>query len=180
MLDMLRYARYLVRRPMAYRVKINNVQIEADTLAEVLELLRQSPPIALDGKLQLPSLGWTTHSVARLLNLIQAQEKQLFVLYELQSYAPEGLLKEELIKHQEMSAQQLGGVLSGLAKNAKKLNCTPPIEIEHTVRNGQKTCRYSLCHEFVEAWAQLEIDLKNETGPLLHSIHHPRTKRKSE
>ncbi len=182
MLDMLRYARYLVRRPMAYRVKINNVQIEADTLAEVLELLKQSPPVTPDGKLQLPAFGWTTHSVARLFDLIKAQDTQLFVLTALQAFVPEGSLKEELTKRLDISAQQLGGVLSGLAKNSKKLNCESPVEIEHipALRKGQKTCRYSLRTDFAEAWAQLEIDLKNKEAPFLHSLHHPRIQKKSE
>lgn len=219
MLDLLRYAHYLVHRSMAYRVTINNVQIEADTLAEVMELLKQSPPIAPDGKLQLPAFGWTTHSVARFLDSIKTQEKQLVVLYTLKSDAPQGLLKEELAKRLEMSAQQLGGVLAGISKNAKKLNSEPPIEIEHTLirpvyrgkpvprrkkaeyrRNpdeptppcdhvftkdricekcgdlqpppqpkARKTCRYSLRHDFVEAWAQLEIDIANQAAHLLHT-----------
>jgi len=200
---------------MAYRIKIKNVQIEADTLAEVMELLKQSPPISPDGGLRLPIFAWTTHSVARFLDLIKTQAKQLAVLYELRSFAPDGLLKEELTKYLETSAQQLGGVLAGIAKNAKKLNCEPPIEIEQTLKPAypvsrrknrrkpdesaascahvyedhvcekcgdlqpppqpqnirRKTCRYSLRHDFVEAWAQLEIDIANEAAPFLHSLH---------
>lgn len=177
MLDMVRYARYLVNKPMAYRVSINNIQIEADTLAEVMELIKQipssqSPSILPDGKL-LPfriGTGWNQHSVARLLNLIGLQTKQLAVLYELNSAGVEGLLKEELVKTLGTSGQQLGGTLSGIAKNAKKLNLPPVFEIEHTHVGEGKTCRYSIRGDFAEAWAQLEMDMAAHARDSIRSV----------
>jgi hypothetical protein len=154
---------------MAYRVKINNVQIEADTLAEVIELIKQASPIPLNSQPQLPLFEWNTHSVARFLNSISSQEKQLAVLHELKSAGPAGLLKEELTKALGTSGQQLGGVLSGIAKNAKKLNLSTVCEINHIVVKGSKTCRYTLRSDFEESWAQLEIDMANEATDFIRA-----------
>lgn len=153
---------------MAYRVKINNIQIETDTLAEVIELLKQAS-VPLNGDFHLPTLEWNMTSVARFLDSISSQTNQLAVLLELKSAGPTGLLKEELIRILGTSGQQLGGVLSGIAKNSKKLNLGTVFEIEHVVVDGQKTCRYSVCPDFEESWARLEIDMAGEATDFLRA-----------
>lgn len=153
---------------MAYRVKINNVQIEADTLPEVIELLKQAS-VPFKGDFRLPGRGWKTASVAHFINSISSQTNQLAVLYELKSFGPEGLLKEELMKILATSGQQLGGVLSGIAKNAKKLNLPSPFQIEHIVLNEEKTCRYSLDPEFEESWVQLEADMADKANDFMRA-----------
>ena len=153
---------------MAYRVKINNVQIEADTLPEVIELLKQAS-VPFEGDFRLPGRGWKTAPVAHFINSISSQTNQLAVLYELKSFGPEGLLKEELMKILATSGQQLGGVLSGIAKNAKKLNLPSPFQIEHIVLNEEKTCRYSLDPEFEESWVQLEADMADKANDFMRA-----------
>ena len=67
------------------------------------------------------------------------------------------------------SGQQLGGVLSGIAKNAKKLNLPSPFQIEHIVLSEEKTCRYSVNSEFEESWAQLEMDMAAEANDFMRA-----------
>jgi hypothetical protein len=152
---------------MAYRVKINNVLIEADTLPEVIELLKKVPPLPANTRLAIPIFEWNLASVARFLDSISDQPKQLAVLSELKDAAPGGVLKEELTEELGTSGQQLGGVLSGLVKNSKRFSFDPVVEIEHTSVDGERTCRYFLRDKFLEAWAQLEIDTANDARAAL-------------
>jgi hypothetical protein len=172
MVDMLmrRHQDYAV----GYRIKANDWEVEADTAQEVASLLRildGSGGEHADRAVQIEQgpkhKPWTAFKAALLEEKVEGHLAQQSLLWHLASLEdPECLYKEDLAKHFKMSTQQLGGVLSGLAKNAKKIGAEPLFFIEKMQRNGKRTCRYRLNEEFRQHFKRvIERKFQKETEP---------------
>jgi hypothetical protein len=164
MLDML--ARwYDNKHQMAFRVKIGNWEIETDTSQEMLDLLRA---IGLNGiqdqvvRKENNPISWTAAGVTRLLEMVEQSPSQIKLLGTL-GCATEALLKDDLAK-QFGSAQQLGGVLAGIAKNAKKIGSPPIFTVKKLQLNGNRTCRYHIDPEFQHLFVELMERGSKEAG----------------
>jgi hypothetical protein len=138
---------------VAYKIKTNNWEVVADTAQEVAQLLRilngNGGPHSEEIEQRPDPRPWTLMRVALLEEAVREHPTQTSLLLTL-AYQDnvESLYKEELAQQKGMSTPQLGGVLSGLAKNAKKLGTGPLFFVEKVQRNGKRTCRYRVDDNF--------------------------------
>jgi hypothetical protein len=134
-------------RAMPYRVKIGSAQIEADTAEEVFALLKRTEEsgngesVSVTAKRIEPE--WTPDASLAFLKSLNAQIHQRQVMQVLLGVT-NGITKEDLLAKIDRDAQQLGGTLSGIAKNAKKYCAEPVFELQRLQINGKRTCRYEL------------------------------------
>src|ERR1700730_10988279 len=99
MLAFARYLRIIGARPVPYRAKINNVQIEADTLEEIVALIQSAAGIDNGAPKPKPGNGfsgffpfiWTPSTVLRFMNEVGSNGKQFTVLHELETNDFEGV-----------------------------------------------------------------------------------------
>ncbi len=90
--------------------------------------------------------AWDRNIGAKFVNSLGHGSPQITLIRNLYRHADGGLSLDEVLEALKMGEpRQVGGVLSGLAKNAKKLGFKSPVEIERT-RNvkGQRTYIYRL------------------------------------
>jgi hypothetical protein len=160
---------------VAYRIKIGSVQVEADTAEEVFQLLKRAEGAdgyGLDVSVVNVSRivpEWTAAATLKFYESIHTQSQQSRVFVEL-SRSTHGVLKEELVKKVKVNAQQLGGILAGLAKNAKKFCTAPVFVVEKLQINKKRTCRYNLALPFRLAFFS-ELTTKSLENMLLQHAH---------
>jgi hypothetical protein len=175
MLDMLDSVLLNRRRAVAYRIKIGGVQVEADTAEEVFELLKGAEGRNGDDlNVSLISVNrivpaWTAAAALKFYESIHTQSQQLRVFLEL-SRSTHGVFKEDLVKKVTVNPQQLGGILAGLAKNAKKFCTAPLFVVEKLQINKKRTCRYNLALPFRVAFIS-ELTGKSLENMLLQHAH---------
>ena len=133
---------------MPYRIKLGERVIEADTPDEVCELLKR---LDTDGagaiiEASLRHDKWSLTSVALFMEIIENRPDQRNLIVRL--YSQQAWRKESLVAASKISAQQLGGILAGIAKNAKKIGRPPVVKVEHIQLAGQRTCLYRLDDTF--------------------------------
>jgi hypothetical protein len=147
------FIRRLDLRVVSYRVTINGTTVEMDSPEEVYQLLAKSSADS-SSRVSIEGNGarqdWTAFKATQFLNRLPANSLQRRVIRLLYHAKPDGVSKEDLLKELETTdSQQAGGVLSGLAKNAKKLGLTSPLEIEKTRdQTGRRTYIYRLHGDF--------------------------------
>jgi hypothetical protein len=108
---------------------------------------------------------WHRDITAQFINRLPKGSVQVTFIRELYHGPDDGLSLHDVMRALDMSdPQQLGGVLSGLAKNAKKLGAKSPIEIERT-RNGKGERTYIYRLEPLFKTALEEIDKAQPLQP---------------
>lgn len=155
---------------MSYRVTIDGVEIEMDTAEEVFRLLRNSESDAtVVGRAITGTVAgiWNERTLTEYLrSLPKGENFQIRAIRSLYYGQPDGLSQMDFIAQIEgiEDAQQLGGVLSGLAKNATKLGLPLACEIVTLPRDdGKRVYRYRLSPSFRAALDQLMRDTVDDT-----------------
>jgi hypothetical protein len=138
---------------MSYRVAIAGTMVEMDTPREVLELLEKSTGQGLTAvtiEADPAGLEWDFEKFELLSKRLPQESLQRSLVRVLYHGNPDGLTREELLKATEIEdAQQIGGALSGLSKNAKALGLPSPINIQKTRdQTGRRTYLYTLSVSF--------------------------------
>lgn len=137
---------------MSYRVSIGNTIVEMDTSQEVLDLLEKScgqdATIATIEHSAQPE--WDNEKFDRLSKRLPESSLQRTIIRALYRGNPDGLSREELLEASGVEdAQKIGGALSGLSKNAKKLSLPSPVDIQKTRdQGGRRTYLYKLSASF--------------------------------
>jgi hypothetical protein len=140
-------------RTMSYRVAIGNAVVEMDSAKEVYELLEKSAgegsmPASIEER--IIQSDWNEANTQKLSRSLPSESLQRRAIRVLYHGSADGLSREDLLKEMAIEdAQKLGGVLSGLSKNAKKLKLVSPINIEKTRdQSGRRTYLYKLHSSF--------------------------------
>ncbi len=148
---------------MPYRIKLGERLIEADTPDEVCELLKRLETDGAGAIVEAPQRHvfdrWTLMGVALFMEIIENRPDQRNLIVRL--YSQQAWRKESLVAASKISAQQLGGVLAGIAKNAKKIGRPPVVKVEHIQLAGRRTCVYRLDDTFRQFLAR---ELQPETN----------------
>ena len=130
----------LTSSAVSYRVTIAGKTVEMDSPEEVYRLLSASPTlngqtVEVEERRGLPA--WDMRTGMQFIKSLGYSSPQSALIRELYHGTDDGMPLGEVLQTLKMTEpRQLGGVLSGLAKNAKKLGLKSPIEIERT-RNGK-------------------------------------------
>jgi hypothetical protein len=138
---------------VSYRVAIGNTIVEMDSAREVHDLLEKIAAAGTNAasvEERLSQLEWNETHTQRLSKILPQESLQRRLIRVLCQASPDGLSRDELLAAMETEdAQKLGGVLSGLSKNSKKLNLPSPVDIEKTRdQNGRRTYLYRLNASF--------------------------------
>lgn len=115
-----------------YTVIINGVPIQCETAADAIELTRQAAADGVDSAKPAPGFNsanvvgpsrWTEQRVGRFFALIQEKQRKLVdALLE----APDPMTDDQLCRLLGITdGRALGGVITGLYKNAKKAGADP-------------------------------------------------------
>jgi hypothetical protein len=150
---------------MPYRISIAGILVEMDTPDELSELLKRSDSAKVLGP---PSEGiegnWDLPLAKRLFDLTRGQGRQYALLQRLYYAEAEWLSKPELVEKLALkSATELGGTLSGLAKNSRKLRAIQAVESEKKQLGGERVTVYRLTATLrmaIDAFLREESDSK--------------------
>jgi hypothetical protein len=153
-------------RTMAYRVEINGSLVVMDNPREVFELLKEAKRIGLPRITMTASeepgkrADWTADLCESFRELIRSHGHQIEAINSLLR-VPDWILKGDLITAMGFAdGQQLGGCLSGISKNAKKMGLPPVFEMERLQVSGVRTSRYRLTTDFRAAVMEM-IEQRN-------------------
>jgi hypothetical protein len=139
----------LISHSVSYRVVVAGRTVEMDTPEEVYRLLTATSTVngqGIEVEERIGHPAWDKNIGVKFINSLGHGSPQITLIRNLYHHADGGLSLDEVLEALKMGEpRQLGGVLSGLAKNAKKLGFKSPVEIERT-RNvkGQRSYIYRL------------------------------------